>query len=46
MLEGDPPVPVRYSFCQVPDGEQIELLQAAGSVLAEEGEEPFLEQRQ
>ncbi len=29
VLEGDPPVPVRYSFCQGPDGEQIELLQAA-----------------
>ncbi len=28
VLEGDPPVPVRYSFCQGPDGEQIELLQA------------------
>ncbi len=28
VLEGDPPVPVRYSFCEGPDGEQIELLQA------------------
>ena len=28
VLEGNPPVPVRYSFCQGPDGEQIELLQA------------------
>ena len=27
VLEGDPPVPVRYSFCEGPDGEQIELLQ-------------------
>ena len=26
MLEGDPPV--RYSFCEGPDGEQIELFQA------------------
>ncbi len=28
VLEGDPPVPVRYSYCEGPDGEQIELLQA------------------
>ena len=28
VLEGNPPVPVRYSFCEGPDGEQIELLQA------------------
>lgn len=28
VLEGDPPVPVRYSFCEGPDGEQIELFQA------------------
>jgi glyoxylase I family protein len=28
VLEGDPPVPVRYSFCDGPDGEQIELLQS------------------
>ena len=28
VLEGDPPVPVRYSFCEGPDGERIELLQA------------------
>ena len=28
VLEGDPPVPVSYSFCEGPDGEQIELLQA------------------
>jgi glyoxylase I family protein len=28
VLQGDPPVPVRYSFCEGPDGEQIELLQA------------------
>jgi glyoxylase I family protein len=28
MLEGDPPVVVRYSFCEGPDGEQIELFQA------------------
>ena len=27
VLEGDPPVPVRYSFCEGPDGERIELLQ-------------------
>lgn len=27
VLQGDPPVPVRYSFCEGPDGEQIELLQ-------------------
>lgn len=27
VLEGDLPVPVRYSFCEGPDGEQIELLQ-------------------
>jgi glyoxylase I family protein len=30
VLEGDPPVPVRYSFCEGPDGEQIELFQAEG----------------
>ena len=29
VLEGDPPVPVRYAFCEGPDGEQIELFQAA-----------------
>jgi len=29
VLEGDPPVPVRYSFCEGPDGERIELLQAS-----------------
>ena len=28
VLEGDPPLPVRYSFCEGPDGEQIELLLA------------------
>ncbi len=28
VLEGDTPVPVRYSYCEGPDGEQIELLQA------------------
>ena len=28
VLEGEPPVPVRYSFCEGPDGEQIELFQA------------------
>jgi hypothetical protein len=28
VLEGDPPVPVRYSFCEGPDGEQIELFQS------------------
>ena len=28
VLEGDPPVPVRYSFFEGPDGEQIELFQA------------------
>jgi glyoxylase I family protein len=28
VLEGDPPVPVSYSYCEGPDGEQIELLQA------------------
>jgi glyoxylase I family protein len=28
VLEGDPPVPIRYSFCEGPDGEQIELFQA------------------
>ena len=28
VLEGDPPVPVRFSFCEGPDGEQIELFQA------------------
>ena len=28
VLEGDPPVPVRYSFCEGPDGEQIELFEA------------------
>ena len=28
VLQGDPPVPVRYSFCEGSDGEQIELLQA------------------
>lgn len=28
VLEGVPPVPVRYAFCQGPDGERIELLQA------------------
>jgi len=28
VLEGDQPVPVRYSFCEGPDGEQIELFQA------------------
>lgn len=28
VLEGDPPVRVRYSFCEGPDGEQIELLQS------------------
>ena len=28
VLEGDPPVPVRYSFGEGPDGEQIELFQA------------------
>jgi glyoxylase I family protein len=28
VLEGGPPVPVRYSFCDGPDGEQIELLQS------------------
>ena len=28
VLEGDPAVPVRYSFCAGPDGEQIEFLQA------------------
>jgi hypothetical protein len=28
VLEGDPPVPVRYSFCDGPDGGQIELLQS------------------
>ena len=28
VLEGDPPVPVRYAFCEGPDGEQIELFQA------------------
>jgi glyoxylase I family protein len=28
VLEGNPPVPVRYSFCEGPDGEQIELLQS------------------
>ena len=28
VLEGDPPVPVRYSFCEGPDGEQVELFQA------------------
>lgn len=28
VLEGDPPVPVRYSFCEGPDGERIELLQS------------------
>jgi glyoxylase I family protein len=27
VLEGDTPVSVRYSFCEGPDGEQIELLQ-------------------
>ena len=27
VFQGDPPVPVRYSFCEGPDGEQIELLQ-------------------
>ena len=27
VLQGDPPVPVRYSFCEGLDGEQIELLQ-------------------
>jgi len=30
VLRGDPPVPVRYSFCEGPDGEQIELFQADG----------------
>jgi glyoxylase I family protein len=29
VLEGDLPVPVRYSYCEGPDGEQIELLQAS-----------------
>ena len=28
VLEGAPPVPVRFSFCEGPDGEQIELFQA------------------
>ena len=28
VLEGDPPVPVRYAFCKGPDGEQIEFLQS------------------
>jgi glyoxylase I family protein len=28
VLEGDPPVRVRYSFFEGPDGEQIELFQA------------------
>ncbi len=28
VLEGVPPVPVRYSFCEGPDGEQIELFQS------------------
>jgi len=28
MLEGDPPVPGCYSFCEGPDGERIELLQS------------------
>jgi catechol 2,3-dioxygenase-like lactoylglutathione lyase family enzyme len=28
VLEGDPPVLVRYSFCEGPDGEQIELFQS------------------
>ena len=28
VLEGDPPVPVRYSFCDGPDGEQNELSQS------------------
>jgi glyoxylase I family protein len=28
VLEGDPLVPVRYSFCEGPDGEQIELFQS------------------
>jgi catechol 2,3-dioxygenase-like lactoylglutathione lyase family enzyme len=28
VLEGDPPVPVRYSFCEGPDRERIELFQA------------------
>ena len=27
VLKGDQPVHVRYSFCEGPDGEQIELLQ-------------------
>ena len=27
VLQGDPSVPMRYSFCEGPDGEQIELLQ-------------------
>lgn len=27
VLEGGPPVPVRYAFCKGPDGEQIEFLQ-------------------
>ena len=27
VLEGDPPVTVRYSMCEGPDGEQIELFQ-------------------
>lgn len=27
-LEGDPPVPVRYAFCEGPDGERIEFLQS------------------
>jgi glyoxylase I family protein len=28
VLEGDPPVPVRFSFCEGLDGEQIELFEA------------------
>ncbi len=28
VLEGDPPVAVRYSFCEGLDGERIELFQA------------------
>ncbi|CAA9394958.1 MAG: hypothetical protein AVDCRST_MAG55-306 [uncultured Rubrobacteraceae bacterium] len=28
VLDGDPPLPVGYSFCEGPDGEQIEPFHA------------------
>jgi glyoxylase I family protein len=28
LLQGEPAIPVRYAFCQGPDGEEIEFLQS------------------